>query len=238
MKFKPFPRIQKIKKFMYKAFHYKGSLVMKRGNNEFNPLVNTKYMDGDSYKDVDEFKKKVEESLEFSISVNFDSLRDDDAMVGIDLKQVEPYSEDNSLLHIGFSIMANTVTDEENVAEDCLKYLTYDIMYYFENLGFNLYGTAFAYHCWEHSSKSSDPDFIESFPDKPTVQFAEDNPHNKIDYVLYRDDEAFCIDDDIDNFSAFRAEVYGDDEDDNTLRPRTNDEILGDILGGDDDEDE
>lgn len=222
---------------MYKAFHYKGSLVMKRNNHEYNTLIHPKYLDGDSYEDIDEFKNQINKSLEFSLSVNFDSIRDDDVMAGINLTEVEPYSEDDSLLHVGFSIMSNTITDEESVLEDCLRYLTYDIIYYFENLGFNIHGTAFAYHCWKHLVKSSEPEFIESFPEKPSTIFSEDNPHNKIDYVLYRDDEAFCIDDDIDNFSAFRDEVYGGD-DDNTLRPRTNDEILGDILGEDDDEDE
>lgn len=168
------------------------------------------------------------------IDIEFSYFFGENSRIGANVKLFEESKTESGLNVFNFvsTIIGSTIDFSENEVIMVFENSIMDIVYFFESRGYRVVQDASAMGAWHQEDYTH-----EQFVDKISIDsnrgadigFQTIMTSKTLEYVDFRDAEASLLEPD------------SDDSEDNTFRPRTNDEILGDLDNrwdyGDEDDD-
>ena len=187
---------------------------------------------------ISDLKKRIEEAVQFEVGLTYGTFSDDKTISFTDVVLIRQ-NDDNPdqidiLIKQAFNHLIMSISEFRLVMEKFYM----GVVAYFDKLGFEIAMSAIVTYMWDQGGDLDINNLKEH-----DLYLQSENCQKQISYVDFRDRESFTIEDASGVEQLFREAVDsmdsedGTEDGDNTLKPRSTDEILRDLLG-DDDEDE
>ena len=193
--------------------------------------------DGFDLKDeysVKKIKDRIIEAVQFEVSMVYGEFSDEKTANLSELVVMRQNDDNPEQIDLTIKSSFNHLIMSISEYKRTLEIFYMGVVAYFDKLGFDIVMSASVAYMWEQGEDND----LEALG-KYDLYLQSEDCQKQIPYVDFRDTESFTIDD-LENTKGFWDKYVSEDteDEDNTFKPRSSDDILRDLLGDDFDKDE
>lgn len=186
---------------------------------------------------IKDLKKRIVEAVQFEVGLTYGGFSDKETLSFSDVTLIRQ-NDDNPeqidiLIKQSFNHLIMSISEFKLVLEKFYM----GVIAYFDKLGFKIVMSAEVCYMWEQGDSLN----IELLKDKEhDLYLQSEDCQRQLTYIMFRDSESFTVDEMEDTRGIWEklTSELTEDEEDNTYKPRSSDDILRDLLGGNGDGDE
>jgi hypothetical protein len=186
--------------------------------------------------DVKKIKDRIVEAVQFEVGLTYGEFSDEKTVNLSDVVVIRQNDDNQEQMDLTIKSSFNHLIMSISEYKKTLETFYMGVVAYFDKLGFDIVMSASVAYMWDQG----EDDDIEALG-KYDLYLQSEDCQKQIAYVMFRDSsESFTLDEMDEAKEAWgeylKPEITEDEDD--TFKPRSSDDILRDLLGDDDDKDE